>query len=232
MKARITTVLSITGVMVAGSAAALVNSQVLRNSNTTANYEVSSNSVQASIISASPDDPQAVSVGKFDTAVAVAVTTVAVPGSTQSNYFVGTAGYVTLDTKDDVLAMPLAVPTDGWTVLWAGSNDAYSADAVFESVTTRLTFKATMIFGVVNYSVEVEDLTPQTTAETPKTTAGTTTSTSKGTNPGVTTTTVKHEDDHHHGGWWPTPSWPPPTTSTSTTSTTSTSTTSTIRRDD
>ncbi len=227
MKARITTVLSLTGVLVAGSAAALVNSQVLRNSASASNYEVTDYSAPASIISAAP-----VNVGKFDDQVAIAVTTSALPGSTQSNYFVGSAGYVTLDTKDDVLAMPLAVPTDGWTVLWAGSNDAYSADAVFESATTRLTFKATMIFGVVNYSVDVDDLTPQTTAQTPKTTSGATSTSSSGTTSSVTTTTTKHEDDHHHGGWWPTTPWPSTTTSTSTTSTTSTSTTSTIRRDD
>ena len=81
MKTRIATVLSVAGELTAGSAAALVNTQVLDSSKHH---------------SASP---------------ALIVPVVAPAASLQSAFQVGEAGLVTVDTPGDVLAMVSTVPT-------------------------------------------------------------------------------------------------------------------------
>jgi hypothetical protein len=152
MKGRLAAALSLSGVLVAGSAAALVNSQVLTGTPT----EASSNT-------SSPDTSVAGSTPSTDSSVVVVnppTTTVPSGGSTttQATYQIGDAGLVTLDTAGDVLTIVSATPNAGWLVTEAESEDALNIEVKFQSATTQVEFHANLLFGVVSTSVEAMNL--------------------------------------------------------------------------
>ncbi|MBI4885400.1 MAG: hypothetical protein HY826_15245 [Actinobacteria bacterium] len=174
MKGRITTVLSLAGVLVAGSAAALVNTQVLQNNETAA--------ADGAVTVGSTTDPEVapptaatvtgseaaipkVSNGSFAPVVAGVVS------ATQAVYQIGDAGLVTLDTAGDVLTIVAATPSTGWTLIKAENYSPVDIEVKLQSGSTVVEFKANLTLGVVTTSVESKTLgatpTPPTTPTTP-----------------------------------------------------------------
>jgi hypothetical protein len=144
---------SIAGVLIAGSAAALVNTQVL-----TGNASPSAFSVEPTSPSTTAEATQNVVVSTTPTTLEVATSPqVAAPTSIQAVYAIGNAGSVTLDTSGDVLTIVGVAPAPGWTVTKSESSDASTAEIKLQSGTIEVDFHANLLFGVVTTSVESSD---------------------------------------------------------------------------
>jgi hypothetical protein len=222
MKARITTVLSLTGVLVAGSAAALVNTQVLQNSSsnksTATEISVEHEPESASSVSTVPE----VSVSlpnKLAGVVGVAVTAAGVP-TTQESFALDGVGTIVLDKVGDVLTIVSVVPLAGYSVVGQESSDPLHVEIKFLSSAQLVEFKASLMLGTITPTVETSSVTPPSTDNTTNTsgtsgTSGTTGNTGNTTSPttGSTNgssdnhpTTSVHEDNAppdssgHHGG--------------------------------
>ena len=150
--------ISVAGVLVAGSAAALVNTHVLDSSATPTSLSVdaaqqtqqTAPTVTAASIVPAPTVTQPVVV---TTLPAVA------PPATQVNYAIGSAGTVTLDTAGDVLTIVGVTPAEGWTVTKSESEDAINVEVRLEAGDQRAEFHANLLFGVVTVSTEIDDAT-------------------------------------------------------------------------
>ncbi|MEO8266996.1 MAG: hypothetical protein ABI706_15945 [Ilumatobacteraceae bacterium] len=153
MKTKIAMVISIAGVLVAGSAAALVNTQVLGGSTSAASPLVIDNGSPAQDIS-----PVTVAT-TVNTPVAVVPTPVAAaaPAATQAVYAIGEAGTVTLDTAGDMLTIVAVTPTDPWIVTKSETQDSTDVEIRFQNGTTEVEFHANLLFGVVTTAVESHD---------------------------------------------------------------------------
>ena len=139
MKVRLAAVLSLTGVLVVGSAAALVNTRVLDG----AARNVDGVTLTDETIVDSRAAPSATA-----------------PPATQALYQVGVAGLVTLDSAGEQLSVISVVPNEGWDVVEAKNDDAFNIRVSFQSSTTRVQFQATLLFGIVGTSVATESLVP------------------------------------------------------------------------
>ena len=128
MITRTATLFSLAGVLVAGSAAALVNSQVLQDSN---DPTADPSSI---LLATSTTQPQTTSTV---TAVAVApsaATVAGAPASTLAVFSVGDAGVVSTDSAGGVLVLASAVPNPGWAVASSGTNGVGGGGVTFRSV--------------------------------------------------------------------------------------------------
>jgi hypothetical protein len=226
MKAGIATVASISGVLVAGSAAAMVNSQVLHNSSAPKNSvrsvapltvnlarpaqlpEPSETVVEVAVTAPAPEGTEGTD------AAATTLADAAPAAPTQAKYRIGDAGDVTLDTAHDRLAIVSTTPNSGWKVAGAENDDDLNVRVTFRSSTLRVEFRANLLLGVVNFSVATYDLSPAVPAAEPTTTttqsaqpltpsdttttSTTTTVTEPTTKPTVPSTT--RPDNHHHDG--------------------------------
>ena len=170
MKTGLATVLSLSGVLVAGTAAALVNSSVLRPSApaSTPNNAAGVVPTMSSQSSAPPVDQ-------------------APPPATQALYRVAEAGDVLLDTRGDVLTVVTVAPAEGWSVVSAASTGT-SAEIVFQHEDEVRRFTASLISGVVSTSTTSEHIAPPTTQRPPAGSGGS----------GPTTTTPSSDHDHDH----------------------------------
>jgi hypothetical protein len=153
MQSRLTAVLSLSGVLVAGSAAALVNTQVLRH--TGGESALSADplidvSAGIPVVSLTPTDGS-VPEGQLG-ADGAPVTANAVA------YEVGTAGIVVLDSDGSVLSIVSIEPATGWTVVENHQETATHAHVAFQSGSTVVNFEANLLFGVVGTSVEMYTL--------------------------------------------------------------------------
>ncbi len=155
MKARIATVISIAGVLVAGSAAALVNTQVLSGSASPSPLVVDA---------ASPTQPSIATTVSATTPIIAAAplvepATTLPPAAvaTQAVYAIGTSGTVTLDTVGDVLTIVDVTPAPGWTITDSEREDATNVEVKFQSGNIEVEFHANLLFGVVTTSVESKD---------------------------------------------------------------------------
>lgn len=157
-KARITTVLSLTGVLVAGSAAALVNTQVLQGTST--------HKSTASEISVADQSSSSAATSVTNKFAQVAPVVLAPVVSSQSAFQIGTAGSVVLDTAGGVLTIVSVTPAAGWTVVGSENSDDMDVEIILQSDTTRIEFKATLSDGQIVTSVESTDLTPTTSNST------------------------------------------------------------------
>jgi hypothetical protein len=177
MKARIASMASFAGVLVAGSAAAMVNSQVLHNAsmqkNSVQNVAPLTIASAAASSTASPGEPVETVVVKPVAGTEPAssaegtepadhsgpATSVVRPAViTQARYKIGDAGDVLLDTAGDHLTIVSNSATGGWKVSTAGNADPLNAVVTFQSATRRVVFHASLLFGVVNYSTTTYDL--------------------------------------------------------------------------
>lgn len=152
MKARVATILSLTGVLVAGSAAALVNTQVL-NSSSPASTAKSAQIEEASTSSASSTPTSASSPVSVSVPNSSETTQVSATG-TQAAYQIGDAGLVTLDTAGDTLRIVSVVPSAGWMVIETEQKDALNIEVKFQTADTIVEFKANLMFGIISTAVE------------------------------------------------------------------------------
>jgi hypothetical protein len=156
MKTKIVMVMSIAGVLVAGSAAALVNTQVLDSS--------ASSRPPASVDLAATrqSTPESTDASVVSTSVAgnPAVQT-SVPSSasvaTQAVYSIGNSGTVTLDTAGDVLTIVGVTPADGWVVTKSETQDKTNVEVKLQAGSVEVEFHANLLFGVVTTSFESDD---------------------------------------------------------------------------
>jgi len=200
MRTKVTAALSLAGVLVAGSAAALVNTQLLQSS-ADAGGTLPAVSVPADTGVTSTSAP-----------VLVDASVVQPDVSTQAAYQIGAAGTVVLDTAGDVLTMVSAAPSAGWLVVAAEQPDATQVVVRLQSNTTVVTFRASLLFGVVSTSVETSSAVagapagsaaPGTAATHPPlaaapgvTVPGGTSGSGGSGGSGGTVTTIDHDDDH------------------------------------
>lgn len=154
MKARITTVLSLTGVLVAGSAAALVNTQVLQNSGP---KKSSTESIIESTSSAVPASPSSIDKPALGEDLGKALVPSTTPGSTQVLYDLSPVGTVTLDTAGDVLAVAGVTTGDGWSNLGQENVDPLTVRVTFVSGTKTVVFTANLLMGEITTNVESSD---------------------------------------------------------------------------
>jgi hypothetical protein len=149
-------VLSLAGVLVAGSAAALVNTQVLGGGA----------SESADVADAASPLPTTAPIVVSTPAVTTPVTAapaaespapVAAPATAPAVYAVGDSGTVTLDTAGDQLTIAAVTPADGWTVTKSETQDPTNVEVKFQSGAVEVEFHANLLFGVVTTSVDVHD---------------------------------------------------------------------------
>jgi len=170
MKGRATTLLSVMGVLVAGSAAAMVNAQVLRPN--------------ASPVAATPTVADSGAPGS--TSVSAPLSVVPAP-ATQAIYQIATSGAITLDTSGGVLTVIGVVPYGEWAVVGVTSS-ATQADVVLQSGTTLVEFSASLLGGIVSTGVRVSQVVESSDDDDrPATTVGRPSA--------ATTTSVHHNDD-------------------------------------
>jgi hypothetical protein len=160
MKTRIAMMISIAGVLVAGSAAALVNTQVLGGSTAPSGLAVDAVSQSERSIPTTTA-PTAATVPTTSVVTTVPVAPPAQPAaastSTQAIYAIGTSGSVTLDTAGDVLTIVSVTPADGWVVTKSENQDATNVEIKFQSGSIEAEFHANLLFGVVTTSLESGD---------------------------------------------------------------------------
>ncbi len=184
MKTRIAAALSLSGVLVAGSAAALVNTQVLTGDDSSgsgvsvASVPTSLDTTVPSVPASDPSAPTTSLPGDTSTTVpsslpdsSVPVTTgpaTSTPASTQAIYNVGDAGTITLDTVGDVLTVVAATPKSGWSLYKIERKSPLKVEVKFRSGTVEVEFEASLLFGVIGTEVESRSLvSPPSTGSVP-----------------------------------------------------------------
>ena len=179
---RVAMLLSIAGVLAAGSAAALVNTQVLDDqsggapatatvapttlpvfpttttSPATTPATVPPTSATTPPTSASTPITAAPTSSTTPTAAATTASTAAAMqvGATQATYRLGDAGTALLDTAGGQLTIVTVTPAPGWFVERA-ENDGVSVEIRLESASGEVRFDATLVRGVVRVSLDSDD---------------------------------------------------------------------------
>lgn len=149
MKTKVAMVLSLSGVLAAGTAAALVNTRVLNGGSTSGVSAAAPKVMQT---------PGGLAATTATTPTAAVPGTVGAVSPTQATYSIGQSGTVTLDTAGDALTVAAVAPASGWIVTQSGSDDASNAAVTFQSGTIEVEFHANLVFGVVRTSVDARDL--------------------------------------------------------------------------
>jgi hypothetical protein len=150
MKTKVAMAISLSGVLAAGTAAALVNTQVLNGGSSGARLAAAvdvQDTIPAS--SATTGEGPSVTIGGG--------APVASPSPTQATYAIGEAGTVTLDTANGVLSIVAVTPAQGWVVSQSESDDSGNAEVKFESGDQQVEFHANLLYGVVNTSIESDE---------------------------------------------------------------------------
>jgi hypothetical protein len=167
VKPRLAAVLSLAGVLSAGTAAALVNTQVLESpdaSGTPAAASVSTSVVDASSTSvdvpvtvapSTPTVPSSTTVAAPSTVVPVAVE--ATTAEAVGTYQLGDGGTVTLSTTGDLLTIVAVDPAPGWMVKNADQKDVRDIEVRLRSDDREVRFEAHLLFGVVSTSLRTDD---------------------------------------------------------------------------
>ncbi len=182
MKTKIATALSLIGVLSAGSAAALVNTQILDSGPTKSGQSAAVPEQVASTtipVGAAPSSTATSTLPTTTAPTMIVVTkpsTVASPAPTGflTTYNVGDAGSVTLDVIDGMLTIVSSAPNAGWQVSKSEQNDDENRVAVdFQSATVRVEFEATFVDGQIVPEVSSSPVVDGTIP--PNTIAGSTT---------------------------------------------------------
>jgi hypothetical protein len=189
MKAKLATAISVIGVLGAGSAAAMVNTQILDSNPTESGASKAvlppAPTVEVSVPSVT--DPievgnlQVVEVVRDSTTTTVPATTTTPattapatqPSDLLTSFNVGEAGVVTVDVIDGQLVLVSAEPKSGWAVTKAedDSNDDSDeqhneVDVEFVSATVRVEFGAEYIDGRIVPHVESKSIGGQSSNST------------------------------------------------------------------
>lgn len=178
---RLTTIITISVVLVAGSAAALVNSQVLSRS------AADDTSVALSLVEA-PASTETTAV-TVPTTVPVTESTLS---PTQSVYQADAAGQVVIDTDGDVLSIVSVEPGEGYQVESMSQGlDPNNVSVFFRGPDGALyEFHAGLLGGIVGASIALVDETSTTTP------SGGSSGGSGGTPTSTPSSTVTTVDDH------------------------------------
>ena len=181
MKPKALTVASIAALLATGTAAAMVNAQVLRN------QELQRPPVITAVIAPAQVSPVTeVSVSGIPAApesiqpASVASTSVVPPSVTTASYVAGSAGQVTVDAAGDRLAVVGIQPNAGWAAVSVRNLSEVSVEVHFESLTSATVFRASLVFGVISTSVTSGEGQPSAgPPSSPPAVAGTTASPSQ-----------------------------------------------------
>ncbi len=178
MKSRLAMVISVAGVLTAGSAAAIVNSQVL-NADASGSKKPSTAAITLPIIPATSPAPTSLPINSVPpTAPPVAPLLAPQPAtvpptvpagtetvpptvppapSTQAAYQVGESGIVTLDTTSGRLMVVSATPSAGWTVTEARTDGDFGIKVTFAAGPIQVDFDANNVYGIIGTSVTSRD---------------------------------------------------------------------------
>ena len=188
MKAKLATALSVVGVLGAGSAAALVNTQILDNGQTESGASKAvlppASTVELSVPDLAAPDAETIRVAvptggvEQTTTTTVRPTTTLAPEPEVSGYLtsfnVGEAGVVTADVIEGQLVLVSAEPKAGWTVTKAedDSNDdteehENTIHVEFVSSTVLVEFEAEFVDGQIVPHVESTAIGAPTAAAAP-----------------------------------------------------------------
>lgn len=173
LKMKIATVLSVAGVLTAGTAAALVNTKVMDDTPTAADAsnalltptETTPLSGRRSSTTQPPQPPTtlpptSVTTAPSTTAVASTVAPATTAGSgLLTTYKVGDAGSVSVDVVDGSLVIVSMTPSDGWGVTTDPDSDPNSVSVTYTAPDTVVKFQATYADGTI-----VPTVTSQSTA--------------------------------------------------------------------
>lgn len=174
MKTRVATILSVVGVLTAGTAAAVVNTQI---------FESEPNVAGESSAMLAPDPT---TVGLSLTPGSTSTSIAALPGEgTLTEYLVGDAGSVTVDVIGDELRIVSVSAFDGWTIVEQEEHlDEDRVEVSFSSGSTLVEFDADYINGQIVPEIEAEQVTTVTSTET----------TSDTTSPSASTSTTAQDE--------------------------------------
>ena len=136
----------------AGSAAALVNTQVLSGTSPSSALVIDATPTSETVTTVS--SVPVVTTPSGGTATAVTST---VGSATQASFAIGNAGTVVLDTAGDVLTIVGVNPAPGWILTRSEREDSTNVEIRLQSGSTEMEFHANLLFGVVNTSVELHD---------------------------------------------------------------------------
>lgn len=169
MNVRTATLLSIAGVLVAGTAAVAVNTQVLSGSDGPADlptaltlpvatqvYSLPGGSTVSSAVAPIDQTVQSVTVDPT-----VGAAPLAESATTLMSFRIGDAAVATVDTAGGVLVVTDVVPSPGWTVTKAEGSGTVRLDVVLASETSTVSFGAFLSGGEILTSVSSET-TPTT----------------------------------------------------------------------
>lgn len=185
MKPRIAALLSIAGVLTAGSAAALVNTEVLTRDSGSGSAQPAPSSATSvtdpSSVPPSSPDPAAVQVAPVDPTATSSSTSIdrttsttgvgrssaearpngvsggGAPTPSAAVYQLGGAGTATLSTAGGVLRIVKVDPAAGWSVKDAKHEDAHNVEIRLRSDEREVRFEANLVFGVVSTSLRSDD---------------------------------------------------------------------------
>ena len=151
MKVGITTAISVAGVLVAGTAAYAVNSNVLTTSSSIAS-SVTVPLVTPIIVAATTASGkvarQSIKVG------------LSVLNDTTTTYKVGTSGSVVLDMRSGAIAVSNVLPAAGWSSEPAQVQPNGDVKVPFISTSTRIEFLARLVDGKVTVNVTSQPIAP------------------------------------------------------------------------
>jgi hypothetical protein len=195
------TLLSVAGVLAAGSAAALVNTQVLEGGDDGA--------VSAE---AAPVTLETNAAGTLDATLAPTAapattpttsspptterssrrsTTTSDPTQGQQVFQVGESGLVTVQRDGDTLTVIDATANSGWTVVSASAISPSEIRVVYRSSSVEVVFTAATAFGQIGTDVTARSLVSQPAATAP----------SSNTTPNSTPTTYQDDDSYDDDGY-------------------------------
>ncbi len=176
MKTKIATALSLIGVLSAGSAAALVNTQILDSGPTKSGQSAAVPEQITSTTIPVSTAPTSTATSTLPTTTAPTMIVVTTPSTVASpaptgfltTYNVGDAGSVTLDVIDGKLTLVSSAPNAGWQVSKSEQqDDENKVEVDFQSATVRVEFEATFVDGQivpeVSSSPVVDGSVPRTT---------------------------------------------------------------------
>lgn len=151
MKTKVAMAISLAGVLAAGTAAALVNTQVLNGG---------SSGSQLAALDAPQTTPATADVAgeTIPSDTTIVEPQVDSSSQTQAMYAIGEAGTVTLDTANGMLSIVAAAPAPGWVITESETDGRANAEVKFQSGDVEIEFHANLLYGVVNTSVESNDV--------------------------------------------------------------------------
>jgi len=191
MKTRIATAISVVGVLTAGTAAAMVNTQIFESQPTVSDESSAMLAPQPTTVGLSLD-PDATSTTVED----------ALSSGSLTEYVVGDAGVVTVDVIDGELRIVSAAASDGWTIIEQEEKlDENRVEVYFSSGSLTVEFDADYFDGVIVPDIDSEQLTvlpPPTAGATTTIASAPATSPLTSSTTAGTSSTYRDGDDHEY----------------------------------